>query len=106
MKVPAAKRARTLAVAAAVVAAVAIAAPAAAHDPYTEDDANYLKIIDYFTYPIGVLLEWTVARPLHHLETSSVAGFTAERTTQVGTIRVKRGCRGARPPRYCTGRRF
>ncbi len=79
---------------------------ALAHDPYTDRDSNYLKVIDYFAYPVGVLLEWTIARPLHALETRGVAGQRAGRYTQVGTLRVKRGCRSARPPRYCTGKRY
>jgi hypothetical protein len=88
----------------AVIALAAVAAPSPAHShyPYTDDDSNYLKIVDYFAYPVAVLLEWTVARPLHQLETRGAAGVERDRTVQIGTLRMMRGCTGARPPRYCT----
>jgi hypothetical protein len=89
----------------AVVALGAVAAPSPVqgHDPYTDADSNYLKIVDYFAYPVAVLLEWTVARPLHQLETRGAAGVERDRTVQIGTVRMMRGCTSTRPPRYCRG---
>jgi len=87
-----------------LAAAAILMAPsiAPAHYPYEDDDSNYLKIVDYFTYPVAVLVEWTVARPLHALETRGAQGVAQERYVQIGTLRLKRGCASARPPRYCT----
>jgi hypothetical protein len=82
------------------------AAPTMAHDPYRDSDSNYLKIIDYFTFPVGIALEWLVARPLHMLDTRGIQGLRAGRVSQVGTQKIKRGCRGPRPPRYCTDTKF
>ncbi len=76
--------------------------PALCHYPYEDSDSNYLKIVDYFAYPVAVLVEWTVARPLHALETRGAQGVEQERYVQIGTLRLKRGCASARPPRYCT----
>lgn len=83
------------------VGMVTAASPAHCHYPYNDDDSNYLKIVDYFAYPVAVFLEWTVARPLHQLETRGAAGLERERMVQVGTLRTMRGCTAARPPRYC-----
>jgi len=38
---------------------------------YSQEDSNPLKFISYVLSPVGFLLEWTVARPLHYLATDS-----------------------------------
>ena len=38
---------------------------------YTQEDSNPLKFISYILSPVGFMLEWTVARPLHYLATES-----------------------------------
>jgi hypothetical protein len=38
---------------------------------YTQEDSNPLKLISYILSPVGFMLEWTVARPLHYLATES-----------------------------------
>ncbi len=101
------RRSRGLAVAlGATLLLAATAAPTLAHEPYTDRDASYLKVIDTFVYPVGVLLEWTIFRPLHQFELRSVRGLRTGRTTRQGTRRVQRGCASLRPPRYCSDSRF
>ena len=34
---------------------------------YTDEDSQPLKVASYFVAPVGFVLEWTVARPLHYL---------------------------------------
>src|SRR5579872_7310898 len=34
---------------------------------YTDEDSHPLRIVAYLLAPIGFLLEWTVARPLHYV---------------------------------------
>ena len=34
---------------------------------YNDEDSQPLKIVSYFVAPVGFLLEWTVARPLHYV---------------------------------------
>ncbi|MHB8381190.1 MAG: hypothetical protein ACYDC3_02450 [Candidatus Binataceae bacterium] len=38
---------------------------------YTDDDSEPLKIVSYILAPIGFVLEWGVARPLHYLATDT-----------------------------------
>ncbi len=38
---------------------------------YEDEDSQPLKIASYFVAPVGWALEWTVARPLHYLATST-----------------------------------
>ncbi len=38
---------------------------------YTQEDSNPLKFIFYILSPVGFMLEWTVARPMHYLATES-----------------------------------
>src|SRR5271166_4366769 len=38
---------------------------------YTEEDSQPLRMIAYFVAPIGFLLEWGVARPLHYVATDT-----------------------------------
>ena len=63
-------------------AALALVAPSLAHaqfstldrqDPteYNDQDSQLLNIVSYGLRPIGYMLEWGVARPLHYLATSS-----------------------------------
>jgi hypothetical protein len=62
-----------------VVLWFALAAPARAQsinrpedsNAYTQEDSHPLKILGYALAPVGFLLEWTVARPLHYLATDS-----------------------------------
>jgi len=94
-------------VAAALVALFALSIDARAQQrPYTDDDSAYLKVIDTFAYPVGVLLEWTIFRPLHALETRGVQGIGESRVQTIGTTRVLRGCHSERPPRYCSDPRY
>jgi hypothetical protein len=39
--------------------------------PYSDDDSQILKGVGYLFSPIGVAIEWTVARPLYYLSTKS-----------------------------------
>jgi hypothetical protein len=38
---------------------------------YNDEDSQPLKIASYAIAPIGFLLEWTIARPLHYLSTQT-----------------------------------
>lgn len=38
---------------------------------YTDEDSHPLRMFAYFVAPVGFLLEWGVARPLHYLATST-----------------------------------
>jgi len=38
---------------------------------YNDDDSQPLKLLSYALAPIGFVLEWGVARPLHYLATDS-----------------------------------
>ncbi len=40
---------------------------------YTDDDSQLLNVASYAMRPVGYLLEWTVARPLHYLANKSPA---------------------------------
>jgi len=50
---------------------------------YTDEDSQLLNLMSYPLRPVGWVLEWTVARPLHYLATSSsiapVFGADAEK---------------------------
>jgi hypothetical protein len=37
---------------------------------YTQEDSHPLRIIAYILSPIGFVLEWTIARPLHWIATN------------------------------------
>ena len=39
--------------------------------PYSDEDSQILKGVSYLFSPIGVAIEWTVARPLYYLSTKS-----------------------------------
>jgi hypothetical protein len=39
--------------------------------PYTDEDSQILKGVSYLFSPVGVAIEWTVARPLYYLATKS-----------------------------------
>lgn len=65
-------------------AALILAAPAFGHaqysdmdrqDPteYNDQDSQFLNIVGYALRPVGYILEWGVARPLHYLATKSPA---------------------------------
>ncbi len=38
---------------------------------YTDEDSQPLRMVAYFIAPIGFLLEWGVARPLHYVATNT-----------------------------------
>jgi len=38
---------------------------------YNQEDSQPLKLISIILSPVGFLLEWTIARPMHYLATSS-----------------------------------
>ncbi|MFZ0887239.1 MAG: hypothetical protein WA005_02195 [Candidatus Binataceae bacterium] len=38
---------------------------------YDEDDSNPVRVMSYFLTPVGFVLEWTIARPLHYLATET-----------------------------------
>jgi len=38
---------------------------------YTQEDSQPLKLIATILSPVGFLLEWTIARPMHYLSTNS-----------------------------------
>jgi|SRR5579885_624163 hypothetical protein len=66
----------------ALAAALLFLAPSLAHaqysdldrqDPteYTDQDSQLLNLVSYGLRPVGYILEWGVARPLHYLATKS-----------------------------------
>jgi hypothetical protein len=66
----------------ALVAALSLTAPSFAHaqysemdrqDPteYNDQDSQLLNVVSYAMRPVGYMLEWGIARPLHYLATSS-----------------------------------
>ena len=38
---------------------------------YTQEDSHPIKFLSYLLAPIGFVLDWTVARPMHYLSTES-----------------------------------
>src|ERR1700680_4363376 len=38
---------------------------------YTQEDSQPLRVASYFVAPVGFILEWTVARPLHYIATNT-----------------------------------
>lgn len=64
-----------------VLALLLLGAPALSHaddfnqsrtsQEYDQDDSNPLRLFSYFLTPVGFVLEWTVARPLHYLATQT-----------------------------------
>ena len=38
---------------------------------YNQDDSNPVRVMSYFLTPVGFVLEWTIARPLHYLATET-----------------------------------
>ncbi len=48
--------------------------PSARGDQYDDSQSHPLRVIAYLVYPAGVLLEWTVFRPLHFLVSSTPEG--------------------------------
>lgn len=56
---------RTLVLAAALAASLALAPVARAHDAYDDSESNPLRLVAYAVYPAGFALEWLVTRPIH-----------------------------------------
>ena len=48
-------------------------APNSFADEYEDGQANPLRMLAYLVNPIGVALEWTIARPLHALADANKA---------------------------------
>ena len=46
---------------------LAAATPAWAHDYDRNDTDNPMRVVAYIVHPVGVLLEWTITRPIHWL---------------------------------------
>jgi len=46
---------------------LAAATPAWAHDYDRNDSDNPMRVVAYVVHPVGVLLEWTITRPVHWL---------------------------------------
>ncbi len=65
------KTLRLLTVAVFFWAALAPIALYAGADEYDDSQSNPLRVAAYLLYPAGVLLEWTVFRPLHFLVSST-----------------------------------
>lgn len=67
----------------------------AGQEPYTDEDANPLRIVYYFVYPFGKLLEMAVTKPLYDL-----GGYVSP----YHHIDEKRSsaCSRERPARDCT----
>jgi len=56
---------RLLCVLALITTVIAAPIPARAHDAYDDSESNPLRLAAYGLYPVGVMLEWIVMRPLH-----------------------------------------
>ncbi len=56
---------RLLCALALVVTVIAAPISARAHDAYDDSESNPLRLAAYGLYPVGVMLEWIIMRPLH-----------------------------------------
>jgi flagellar motor protein MotB len=66
---------RSLASLALAAALVVAAAPAFGHD-YDRDESDHpLRVLSYVIHPIGVVLEYTITRPMHWLVSHPTAGY-------------------------------
>ncbi len=54
---------------------------------YTDEDSQPLRMVAYFIAPIGFLLEWGVARPLHYIATSTFLAPAMNAETREATFR-------------------
>lgn len=92
------RRARPLLVATVVVASAFLPGTSEAgryESSYPPDGENPLRITSYFVKPVGMLLEWAVARPLAALDEA----IWPESDPGVGGFA---GCSRERPARSCT----
>jgi hypothetical protein len=54
---------------------------------YTNEDSQPLRMVAYFLSPIGFLLEWGVARPLHYVATRTFLAPVFNAETREPTFR-------------------
>ncbi len=54
---------------------------------YTDEDSQPLRMLSYFVAPVGFLLEWGVARPLHYVATNTFLAPAMSAETRVPPFR-------------------
>ena len=68
---------------------------------YSNEDSQPLRVVSYFVAPVGFLLEWTVARPLHYVMAET---FLAPATDSMYSEGVPEPIRELPPPDYLPAR--
>ena len=59
---------------------------------YTDEDSQPLRIIAYLVAPLGFVLEWGVARPLHYVATDTFLAPVFNGDTREPQYRAARDC--------------